>query len=47
VLCGIKEGNINLEMLVPCVKNKAKEVVVETKSRMPENKETWWWNDEI
>jgi len=29
-----------------CVKNKAKDVV-ETKSSMPENKETWSWDEKI
>jgi len=33
--------------MATCVKNVTKEVVCETKSNMPENKETWWWNEEI
>jgi len=33
--------------MATCVKNIAKEVVSETKSSMPENKETWWRDEEI
>jgi len=29
------------------VKNIAKEIVGETKSSMTENKEVWWWDEEI
>ena len=33
--------------MATCVKNIAKEVVGETKSRIPEHKQTWWWDEEI
>nr|GFC92957.1 retrovirus-related Pol polyprotein LINE-1 [Tanacetum cinerariifolium] len=43
------EGDINevWGRMATCVKSIAKEIVGETKSSLPENKETWWWDEEI
>jgi hypothetical protein len=43
------EGNINevWKIMATCVKNIAKEIISETNSNMPKNKEMWWWDEEI
>jgi len=43
------EGDINevWRRMAACVKNISNEIVGETKSRIAEKKESWWWDVEI